>query len=87
MARTILTEFALFLTPFAIYAIALTLMKRSAREKEHWGAKVVGTLAAAGLVLVAISLVFLSRYGGFETGKQYTPAQFKDGKLVPGETK
>lgn len=87
MARTIFTEIALFLAPFAIYAIVLLLTRRAPRDREHWGLKVVGGLAAAGLVLVAISLVWLSHYGGFGTSGTYIPAHLEDGKLVPGRTK
>lgn len=87
MARTIFTEIALFIAPFVIYAIVLTLMRRDTRDRENWGAKAVGWLAAAGLVLVAISLVWLSHYGGFGTTSTYIPAHIENGKLVPGRTK
>lgn len=88
MARTILTELALFIAPFAIYAIVLTMIRKSARDRENWGAKVVSWLALAGIVLVAISLVWFSHYGGYRPGSEYVPAHIdKDGKLVPGYTK
>lgn len=87
MARTILTELALFATPFAIYAIALVMMRRDTRDRENWGAKVIAWLAVAGIVLVAISLVWFSHYGGFGTGTTYIPAHIENGKLVPGRTK
>jgi amino acid transporter len=88
MARTILTELALFIAPFAIYAAVLFLMKKDARDRENWGAKAVGWLAFAGIVLVAISLVWFSHYGGYRPGSTYVPAYIdKDGKLVPGYTK
>lgn len=88
MARTILTELAFFIAPFAIYAIALFLMKKDARDRENWGAKVVGWLALAGILLVAASLVWFAHYGGYKPGTTYIPAYIdKDGKLVPGHTK
>ncbi len=88
MARTILTELAFFITPFAIYAIALLLMQKDARDRENWGAKVVAWLAFAGIILVAISLIWFSHYGGYKPGSTYVPAHIdKDGKLVPGYTK
>ena len=88
MARTIFTELALFITPFAIYAVALLLMQRDARDRENWGAKVVAWLAFAGIGLVAISLVWFSHYGGYQPEKKYYPAYIdKDGKFHPGETK
>lgn len=88
MARTIFTELAFFIAPFAIYAAVLFLMKKDAREREHWEAKIVGWLALAGIVLVAASLVWFAHYGGYRTDSTYVPAYIdKDGKLVPGHTK
>jgi hypothetical protein len=88
MARTIFTEIAFFITPFAIYAAVLYLTQRDARDRENWGAKVVGWLAFAGIILVAVSLIWLSHYGGYRAGSTYVPAYIdKDGKLVPGHTK
>jgi len=88
MARTILTEIAFFAAPFVIYAIALLLMRKDARDRENWGAKIVAWLAFAGIILVAISLVWFSHYGGFKPGQKYYPAYIdKDGKFHPGETK
>ena len=88
MARTIFTELAFFIAPFAVYAIVLLLMKKDARDRENWGAKVVAWLAFAGIALVAASLVWFAHYGGYKPGQTYTPAYIdKDGKFHPGETK
>jgi hypothetical protein len=88
MARTILTEIAFFLAPFAAYAVVLLLMRKDARAREHWGAKIVLWLAAAGILLVALSLLWLAHYGGYRPSGTYIPAHIdKDGKFVPGETK
>ena len=75
MVRTIFTELAFFIAPFAVYAVVLMLMRKDARDRENWGAKVSGGLALAGILLVA-------------AGSTYVPAYIdKDGKLVPGHTK
>ncbi len=88
MARTVLTELALFLAPFAIYAITLQMMRKNARDREHWSVKAVLSLAAAGVVLVAIGLVLFAHFGGYRPTTTYTPAHIdKDGKFIPGETK
>ena len=88
MARTIFTEIALFIAPFAIYVAILYLTKRDARDRDNWGAKVVAWLAFAGIILVAISLVWLSHYGGYRPRSTYIPAHIdKGGKFVPGYTK
>ena len=86
MSRTIL-EIALFLTPFALYAIYLIATERDAREKEHWRLKVLAICACGGLALVIASLVFFAHFGGAPPGGTYTPAHMENGKLVPGEIK
>jgi len=88
MARTIFTEFGLFIAPFAVYAVVLLMMRKDARDREHWGAKAVAWLALAGILLVAASLVWFAHYGGYKPGSTYVPAYIdKDGKFHPGETK
>ena len=88
MARTIFTELAFFIAPFAIYVIFLLLMKKDTRDRENWGAKVIGRLAFAGIALVAASLVWFAHCGGYTPGSTYIPAYIdKDGKFHPGETK
>ena len=88
MARTILTEIALFLAPFVIYAVALMMMQKNASDREHWSAKAVLWLAAAGVLLVAIGFVLFAHFGGYRPSSTYVPAHIdKDGKFVPGETK
>jgi hypothetical protein len=87
MGRTILTQIVLFLTPFAIYALVLYISQRDAREREHWPARIVATLAIAGCVLVIAGLVLFAHFGGAPTTGVYEPARFEDGKLVPGRIK
>jgi hypothetical protein len=49
------------------------------------GAPWIG-LAAAGVVLMAASLVSWSLLTGAEPGETYVPARFEDGRVVPGTT-
>lgn len=87
MGRTILTQFLLFLAPFAIYAAVLHFTKRDAREREHWPVKMVMMLAIAGGVLVIVGLILFAQFGGAPTSGVYEPARYKDGKLIPGRIK
>jgi hypothetical protein len=87
MGRTVLTQILLFLTPFAIYALVLYMSQRDAREREHWPARIVVTLAIAGCVLVIAGLVLFAHFGGAPTTGVYEPARFEDGKLIPGRIK
>jgi hypothetical protein len=49
------------------------------------GAPWIG-LAAAGVVLMAASLVSWSLLTGAEPGETYVPARVEDGRVVPGTT-
>jgi hypothetical protein len=87
MARTVLIQVALFLAPFAVYALVLLATKRDAREAEHWPTRTLLTLAIAGGVLVILGLIFFAHFGGFAPGGTYEPARYEDGKLIPGRIK
>jgi hypothetical protein len=87
MARTALIEFLLFIAPFAIYALALSVTRRDARDREHWHPRMVMSLAIAGLLLMIAGLVFFAHYGGAPPGGVYEPAHMEDGQLVPGRIK
>ncbi len=86
MSRTLL-EIALFLTPFALYAIYLSATERDAREKEHWRLKVLAMCTCGGLALVIASLIAFAHFGVVPPGGTYTPAHMENGKLVPGQIK
>jgi uncharacterized protein DUF6111 len=87
MTRPFLIEIMLFLAPFAIYALVLTVRRRDARDREHWRFPMVILLAVFGLVLVAAGLVVLAHFGGAPPTGQYVPAHVEKGKLVPGQIK
>ena len=87
MGRTVLTQLLLFLAPFAIYAAVLYLSKRDAREREHWPAKTVISLAIVGGVLVIAGLTFFTHFGRAPTTGTYEPARYEDGKLIPDRIK
>jgi hypothetical protein len=87
MARTIFTEFLLFLVPFAIYAVVLYASSRDARDREHWPAPRVASLAIAGLVLVIGGLIYFAHFDRAPTTGVYEPARYEDGKLIPGRIK
>lgn len=87
MARTVLVEALLFLSPFAIYAIVLYATSRDAREAEYWTTRILAVLSAAGLTLVIIGLVLFAHFGGAPPGAEYEPARIENGKLVPGRLK
>jgi hypothetical protein len=88
MIRPILTELALFLTPFAAYAIFLMASKTAVLERSSWPVKTVLTLAIVALVLMIGSFLYLAHFSGAPPGVDYIPAHFdKDGNFVPGQFK
>jgi hypothetical protein len=87
MIRPVLTEVALFLTPFAVYALFLWLTRSDMFERHHWSLGRLAWLVMAALVLMIGSFVVLAHFGGSPPGSTYTPAHIEGGKLVPGETK
>lgn len=84
MIRPVLTQLALFLTPFALYAIFLWATRARVLDVERWSLNTILVLSAASLVLMLGSFLLLAHFSGAPPGSVYIPAQVQDGKLVPG---
>jgi len=87
MIRPVLTELALFLAPFVVYAIFLWLTKTSVLDRVHWPPKVLASLAIAALVLMIGSFVMLAHFSGAPPGSTYEPAHVENGRFVPGRVR
>jgi hypothetical protein len=87
MIRPVLTEIALFLAPFVVYAIFLWATRAGVLNSEAWTVPRVAWLVIAALVLMLGSFVVLAQWGGSPPGSTYVPAHIEDGRFVPGETK
>jgi hypothetical protein len=87
MIRTVLTEIALFLTPFAIYAAFQIVTRTELIHADAWTIRRVGTLVIASLALVVGSFFFLAQFSGSPPGSTYVPAHVQDGKFFPGTTR
>jgi hypothetical protein len=86
MIRPVLTEVALFLTPFVIYAIYLVATRAGVLDPLQWSPGRVAWLVIAALVLMIASFVLLAHFTGAPPGSSYTPAHVENGVLVPGTT-
>jgi len=84
MIRPVLTELALFLAPFALYAAFLWFSKTSMLDREYWTPKILMTLTIVALATMIISFVLLGHFAGTPPGSTYEPAHVEDGKLIPG---
>ena len=87
MIRPVLTELALFLAPFVVYALFLWATRAGVLHPDSWTLPRIGWLLIAALVLMLGSLIVLAEWGGARPGSTYVPAHTENGKLVPGETK
>jgi heme/copper-type cytochrome/quinol oxidase subunit 3 len=87
MIRPVFTELALFLAPFAVYAIFLVATRQGVLDPKQWPLSRIAWLLIAALILMIGSFVVLAHFGGSPPGSTYTPARVDDGDFVPGKTK
>lgn len=86
MIRPFATELALFLAPFAIYALFLLLTRAAVFDPGSWSLPVIGWLTAAALLLIVLSFIAVAQFSGSRPGATYVPAHMQDGKFVPGHS-
>ena len=84
MIRPVLTELAIFLIPFAAYALFLIATRSGVMAKSSWPAHLVAKLVLGSLLLVIVSFVLLAHFRGASPDSTYVPAHVENGKFVPG---
>ena len=84
MIRPVFTELALFLAPFAVYAIYLVATRGALLERASWPPRVVATLVIFAFLLMIGSFLVLAHFSGAPPGSTYIPAHVEDGRFVPG---
>jgi heme/copper-type cytochrome/quinol oxidase subunit 3 len=87
MIRPIFTEVALFLAPFAVYAVFLWATRAGVLDPQQWSLGRMAWLLIASLALMIGSFVVLAQFGGAPPGSTYIPAHIENGVLVPGQDK
>lgn len=87
MIRPVLTEFALFLAPFVVYAIYLWATRAGVLHPQSWPLSTLMWLTIVALLLMLGSFIVLAQWGGEPAGSEYIPAHMENGRLVPGTTK
>jgi uncharacterized protein DUF6111 len=87
MIRPVLTEFGIFLIPFAVYALFLIATRSGVLAKSSWPVPLIAKLLLGALLLVVISFVLLAHFSGAPPNSTYVPAHIQNGKLVPGVEK
>ncbi len=84
MARLFAFNIFFFLLPFLVYAGFLLATRGNLRNLAEWQARTIAWLAIGGGVLMIAALVFFTQFQVDEADSTYVPAQFQDGKIVPG---
>jgi hypothetical protein len=87
MIRPVLTELAIFLIPFAAYAVFLIATRSGVLVSSSWPMHLVAKLVLGSLLLVIISFVLLAHFSGAPPDSTYIPAHIEDGRLIPGAEK
>lgn len=80
----ILAEIALFLLPFAAFALYLRYGRKVDSLFAGWSLRALVGCAVAAVLLVALSLYFIEAAGRGPTTGRYVPPSWQDGVMVPG---
>ena len=87
MIRPILTELAMFIAPFLLYAVFLWAIKADVLHPNSWPLARVLTLIIVALILMVVTFFYFAEYTGAPVGANYVPAHMENGKFVPGQVK
>ncbi len=87
MIRQVAIELALFLAPFAGYALFVWAAREGVISASTWSPPRLIWLTAAALALVIAGFVGLAQFGGAPPGSTYVPAHMENGRFVPGTQK
>jgi hypothetical protein len=84
MIRQVVIELALFVAPFAAYALFVWATREGVISVSTWSPHRLVWLTAAALALVIAGFVGLGQFGGAPPGSTYVPAHMENGRFVPG---
>ena len=83
MVRIGITEFVLFLTPFALYAVFLAATRAGVMEPKSWPVSRLIWLGICAFAFVIVSFLYFANDAGAPPGSTYIPAHMENGKFVP----
>lgn len=84
MLRFLAITVVCFLTPFIAYAGWRQFAPGLSLGRDDWSYRVLSRLSAVGIVITLVAVIGLVHFSGGGVGTTYHPAEFRDGKLVPG---
>lgn len=86
--RVIIELFLVFLLPTAAYYVYMRWSSgHPVSNEQFWDEAPLIWLTLAGILVAGIFLIAVHSSSGGGPGQVYVPAQYKDGKIVPGEFK
>lgn len=83
MLRVIAEPLALFLLPFAVYAVFVLIFSNSLEQGKAWSMGHVSRLTLAGLAAALGGILWFGSFAERHQGA-YIPAHIENGVLVPG---
>ncbi|WP_439576826.1 DUF6111 family protein [Elioraea sp.] len=88
--RGIVQGILLFLIPFALYFAWLFLMRRAGPDGE--GDRVIAwrdapwlVLTVAGVIVLAVGLLWFAEQRSMQPGERYVPARLEDGRVTDSD--
>lgn len=87
MIRQLLIGLALFLAPFAAYALFLWAARPRTAKASAWSSTAFAWITITALVLVIAGFAVWAQYGSAPPGAIYVPAHMENGQFVPGTFK
>jgi hypothetical protein len=87
MIRPLLIGLALFLAPFAAYALYLWAVEGGPAKGSAWSPLALRWLTIAALALMIAGFAAWAQYGGAPPGATYVPAHMENGQFVRGTFK
>ncbi len=87
MIRQFAIGLALFLAPFALYALFLWGTQPEGAKPADWSPAAFRWLTIVALLLVIAAFAVWALRGGAPPGATYVPAHMENGRFVPGTFK
>lgn len=84
MARLVILNIVMFLTPFLVYGAYVYLTHKVRDVDSFWNEAPLGWLVSAGFGMVLVGITILISFSGGAPEGVYTPPTIEDGQIRPG---
>ena len=83
MLRVVLTQLLFFLLPFIGYALWLWFTRKG-QTADNWRNGPIFWLVFSGLLISVLGFILMASFDRMPQGKEYRPAEYRNGVFVPG---